>query len=140
MAKPYCPASCGNVSIPYPFGIGSNCFMNKMYEIVCNGSGVTTAKAFLPSINMEVLEINISDPYNNYDDSLSEPGLIRVKMPISSNCINKSSVAGSGGVVDISGTPFFFSSYGNNFVSVGCNNKATMAGLDSMVFGGCKTD
>ena len=63
MAKPNCPASCGNVSIPYPFGIGSNCFMNKTYEIVCNGSGVTTAKAFLPSINMEVLEINISDPY-----------------------------------------------------------------------------
>ena len=144
MAKPNCPDSCGKVSIPYPFGIGSNCFMNKTYEIVCIKSGVAAAaKAFLvlPRFRVEVLEINISDPPNNDDDSYYEPGLIRVKMPIiSSNCINKSSVAGSGGVLDFSGTPFFFSSYRNNFVSVGCNNKATMAGLDSMVFGGCKTD
>ena len=147
MAKHNCRDRCGNVSIPYPFGIGSNCFMHKSYEIVCNESGVAAAaKAFLvlPKIRVEVLEINISDPYDNdndEDDSFSEYALIRVKMPIiSSNCINKSSVAGSGGVVDISGTPFFFSSYRNNFVSVGCNNKATMAGLDSMVFGGCKTD
>ena len=138
MAKHNCPDRCGNVSIPYPFGIGSNCFMHKKYEIVCNG--VAAAKAFLPSINMEVLEINISDPYNNYDDSYYEPGLIRVKMPISSNSINKSSVAGSGGVLDISGTPFFFSSYRNKFVSVGCNIKATMAVIGSMVFVGCKTD
>ena len=142
MANPNCRDSCGNVSIPYPFGIGSNCFMHKMYEIVCNGVAAA-AKAFLvlPRIRVEVLEINISDPYNNDDDSYSEPGLIRVKMPIiSSNCINKSSVAGSGGVVDISGTPFFFSSSRNNFVSVGCNNKATMAGLDSTVIVGCQTN
>ena len=143
MAKPNCRDSCGKVSIPYPFGIGSNCFMNKTYEIVCNESGVAAAaKAFLvlPRIRVEVLEINISDPYNNYDDSYYEPGLIRVKMPISSNSINKSSVVGSGGVVDISGTPFFFSSYRNKFVSVGCNIKATMAVIGSMVFVGCKTD
>ena len=144
LAKPNCRDSCGKVSIPYPFGIGSNCFMDKAYEIVCNESGVAAAaKAFLvlPRIRVEVLEIGISDPYNNDNDSSLFLGDIRVKMPIiSSNCINKSSVAGSGGVLDISGTPFFFSSYGNNFVSVGCNIKATVAVLDSMVFVGCKTD
>ena len=140
MAKPNCPARCGNVSIPYPFGIGSNCFMHKTYEIVCNESGVAAAAiAFLPSIQVEVLEIRLIDPFNIYEDPLSEPGLIRVMMPIfSSNCPNKSSVAD--GVVDISKTPFFFSSYGNIFVSVGCNNKATMVGHDSTVFFGCKTD
>ncbi|KAK4594086.1 hypothetical protein RGQ29_017951 [Quercus rubra] len=144
MAKHSCRDRCGNVSIPYPFGIGRNCFMHKMYEIVCNENGVTAAaKAFLvlPSFRVEVLEIRISDPLNIDDDSPYEPGLIRVKMPIiSSNCKNKSSVAGSGGVLDISGTPFFFSSSRNKFVSVGCNIKATMAVLGSKVFVGCKTD
>ena len=106
MAKPNCPASCGNVSIPYPFGIGSNCFMHKSYEIVCNERGVAAAFLVLPRIRVEVLEIRITDPENSYVDSSFVPGLIRVKMPIiSSNCKNKSSVAGSGGVLDISGTP-----------------------------------
>ncbi|XP_030964354.1 wall-associated receptor kinase-like 8 [Quercus lobata] len=119
MAKHSCPDRCGNVSIPYPFGIGSNCFMHKTCEVVCNENGVAAPIAFLPSIKMEVLEINISDPYVNNTYFSYEPGLIRVKMPIisSSNCINQS-VAG----VNISGTPFFFSSYRNKFVSVGCNN------------------
>ncbi|XP_065635639.1 LOW QUALITY PROTEIN: wall-associated receptor kinase-like 8 [Quercus suber] len=138
MAKPNCPDRCGNVSIPYPFGIGSDCFMHQSFEIVCNGSGAA-AIAFLPSIRMEVLKIRITDP-SNTDESFSEAGLIRVMMPIiSSNCINKSSVAGSGGVVDISGTSFFFSPNRDKFVSVGCNKKATMAVL-SMVIASCKTD
>ena len=142
IAKHNCRDRCGNVSIPYPFGIGSNCFMHKTYEIVCNESGVAAAAiAFLPSIQVEVLEIRLIDPFNIDEDPLSEPGLIRVMMPIfSSNCPNKSSVAERDGVVDISKTPFFFSSYGNIFVSVGCNNKATMVGHDSTVFFGCKTD
>jgi hypothetical protein len=37
--------------------------MNRSFEIVCNGSD-SSRKAFLPSIDMEVLEINMSDPYN----------------------------------------------------------------------------
>ncbi|KAK7843421.1 wall-associated receptor kinase-like 2 [Quercus suber] len=84
---------------------------------------------------MEVLKIRITDP-SNTDESFSEAGLIRVMMPIiSSNCINKSSVAGSGGVVDISGTSFFFSPNRDKFVSVGHNGC-----LDSMVIASCKTD
>ena len=65
IAKHNCPSSCGNVTkIPYPFGIGHGCYMNRSFEIDCNGTG-SSAKASLPSIGMEVLEINMSDPYNN---------------------------------------------------------------------------
>ena len=102
IAKHNCRDRCGNVSIPYPFGIGSNCFKHKTYEIVCNEGGVAAA-AFLvlPSIRVEVLEIRIIDPYNTNDSF--EPGLIRVNMPIIySNCINKSVAR-----VNFSRTPFF---------------------------------
>ncbi|KAF6162024.1 hypothetical protein GIB67_002613 [Kingdonia uniflora] len=33
-----CPSSCGNITIPYPFGIGKGCYLDKGYEIKCNKS------------------------------------------------------------------------------------------------------
>uniref|UniRef100_A0A2N9FMC7 Wall-associated receptor kinase galacturonan-binding domain-containing protein n=1 Tax=Fagus sylvatica TaxID=28930 RepID=A0A2N9FMC7_FAGSY len=139
IAKPNCTSSCGNVTkIPYPFGIGHGCYMNRTFEIVCNGSD-SSRKAFLPSIDMEVLEINMSDPYNNDLESFSNhPGqMVRVNMPIisSSNCNGSR----SGGGVNMTGSPFYFSTTWNTFISVGCDNMAIMTGIDPMVTG-CKSD
>ena len=53
------------------------------FKIVCNETG-GSPKAFLPSIGMEVLEINIIDPYNN-DYFWNGLGLVRVNMPIISS-------------------------------------------------------
>ena len=144
IAKHNCTISCGNVTkIPYPFGIGPKCYMDQSIEIVCNETG-SSAKAFLPSIDMEVLEINMS--FRNYDyayypdyyyDYSSEPGLVRVNMPIiSSNCTGSRNGAG----VNMTGSPFYFSSRWNTFISVGCDNMAIMTGIDPMVVTGCKSD
>ncbi|XP_026438775.1 wall-associated receptor kinase 2-like [Papaver somniferum] len=39
VAKPGCQDQCGNnVTIPYPFGIGDGCFIEKMFEIKCNNT------------------------------------------------------------------------------------------------------
>ena len=57
IAKPgNCKAQCGDVRVPYPFGMdSSHCYMDDWFEIVCNRTG-----AFLKKINMEVLEITIT--------------------------------------------------------------------------------
>ncbi|PON56428.1 Wall-associated receptor kinase [Parasponia andersonii] len=56
IAKQNCPAQCGNVTIPYPFGIGTGCFLDEWFEVVC-ASGTT------PSLNgtngLVVTEINM---------------------------------------------------------------------------------
>ncbi|XP_075664448.1 wall-associated receptor kinase-like 8 [Castanea sativa] len=137
IAKPNCSDSCGNIYVPYPFGKTTGCYLNDWFKIVCNETG-GSPKAFLPRIGMEVLEINITDPYNNHYFWI-DPGLVRVNMPIvSSNCKNRSSRHIGG--VNISGSPFFFSSYRDRFISVGCNNLATMTGINPMVVVGCKSN
>ena len=140
MAKPGCTGLCGNVSIPYPFGITAGCYFNDWFHINCSTGNDSSVRAFLPSIKMEVLEIKFPDP-NNDDDSFSsfELGIVRVKMPIitSSNC---TSTGPSNGGVNMTGGPFYFSSYRNKFISVGCNNMALMTGIDPTVRVGCSSD
>ena len=121
--QPGCKTRCGKVSIPYPFGIGPGCYMDDWFQIVCNGTG-----AFLKKINMEVLEIIVNDT-NQWAINM-----VRVKSSIISSdpsCLNKS----SGGGVNIKDSPFVFSDKGNTFISVGCNNLATIVGAEPMVFG-----
>ena len=148
MVKPNCPKFCGNVSIPYPFGMTTaGCYLNNWFRIVCTGND-SSARAFLPRIDMEVLEIkfpnwntddNYFSYYNNYF-SYYEPGIIRVKMPIiSSNCTSTVPRNGSVVTVNMTGGPFYFSSYRNKFISVGCNNMAVMTGIDPMVLVGCNS-
>ncbi|XP_050286457.1 wall-associated receptor kinase-like 8 isoform X6 [Quercus robur] len=137
IAKPNCSDSCGDIYIPYPFGKTTECYLNYWFKIVCNETG-GSLKAFLPSIGMEVLEIHLTDPYNNYY-FWNDPGLIRLNVPIiSSNC--KSLSSGNIGGVDISGSPFYFSSYRDKFISVGCDNLALMTSIDPMVVVGCKSN
>ena len=51
MAMPGCKDTCGNVSIPYPFGMTAGCYLNDWFKIVCTGKG-SSARAFLPGINL----------------------------------------------------------------------------------------
>jgi hypothetical protein len=129
IGKPSCKTVCGrNVTIPYPFGMGSsNCYMDDWFEIVCNGSG-----AFLKRINMEVLEIVISS------DDPDRSNTVRVKSPIIfSNCEGKR----NGATVNLEKSPFVFSYSLNMFTAIGCDNFATLTGIEPMVVGcesGCK--
>ncbi|XP_042016474.1 uncharacterized protein LOC121764531 [Salvia splendens] len=63
--KPGCPARCGNVTIPYPFGIGPRCSLEPSFNITCNTS-TTPPKPYLSlnasRVNLEVVEIRSDDP------------------------------------------------------------------------------
>ncbi|KAK9989509.1 hypothetical protein SO802_029748 [Lithocarpus litseifolius] len=136
MAKPHCRDRCGNVSIPYPFGIGGSCYKEKWFEVVCNGTAGSPAKAFLTSIDAELLEIKIGDLTGIDSYSPYEPGIVRVNMPnISSYCMGQQS-----GGVNMRGSPFYFSSYRNIFISTGCDNMAVMTGISPMVLVGCRSN
>ena len=72
MAQPGCQAKCGDVKIPYPFGIGPGCFLPG-FDITCNTT-TNGSKAFIGHGNIEVLNISLVD------------GLLKVKNFIAHDC------------------------------------------------------
>ncbi|KAH9750901.1 Wall-associated receptor kinase-like 1 [Citrus sinensis] len=119
LTKPNCPYSCGNnVTIPFPFGIGENCYFDQLYAIDCKSS-----KPILRSINLEVLEF------------LLEKSTMRVNQSVIRSCQDKTTEAS---FVNLEKLPFYFSYYDNIFSGIGCNNLASMSSADrDFILGGC---
>ncbi|KAL7156126.1 hypothetical protein ABFS83_03G121900 [Erythranthe nasuta] len=58
IAKPSCAATCGGVSIPYPFGTTENCYRSPSFMVVCNETSNGT-QLFLGDIPIK--SINLDD-------------------------------------------------------------------------------
>lgn len=112
-----CQTECGNIKIPYPFGIKSGCYLDNWYEIECRNATFP----FLVKMGMEVVDISIPGDRDEfyYKDTLF--GAIRIKSPITSVGCSRDGIAqSSGSVLNMTDSPFFFGK-GNRLVAVGCN-------------------
>ncbi|XP_040369600.1 wall-associated receptor kinase-like 10 isoform X2 [Rosa chinensis] len=109
LAKPNCQSHCGDVEIPYPFGIGPNCSHGPWFQILCDNS-TNLPKPFLNLTDgrPEVLEISLA-------------GTLKIKNPITfSDCPNKPNHRQTPNLFP---TPFWFSDR-NKFTSVSCGRLA----------------
>ncbi|KAH6758256.1 hypothetical protein C2S51_018491 [Perilla frutescens var. frutescens] len=134
VAKPGCQARCGSLSIPYPFGVGSNCSLDHSFTISCSTS-TDPPKAFLSILKKEVIEINetfIRVKYPNlvsakcYDLSGNQigPGL-----NLTAESYNTNSMS-----VNLSGTPYTLSDT-NRLTTIGCNDAVLQSNGSSIVSG-----
>ncbi|KAH7575930.1 hypothetical protein JRO89_XS02G0255100 [Xanthoceras sorbifolium] len=118
-AKPGCQTSCGNVTIPFPFGIGSNCYLDPWYAVNCSSD-----KPFLLRFDLEVLDIWI------------ENGTMLVNHPVLTAC-NKSYDYRYKHLesVNMENSPFFFSPTKNVFSGLGCDAFAYVYYNESFIAG-----
>ncbi|GER54431.1 wall-associated kinase family protein [Striga asiatica] len=126
ISLPNCPSSCGNLTVPYPFGIGgssgtaSACSASPWFTLNCTSAASPSdpPRAFIGTVR--ILEISDSR--------------MRVSNVVARRCFDSSGavVRANHATSDISSTPFTYSDL-NQFTLVGCDDLAliTTFGTDA---------
>ncbi|KAI3677549.1 hypothetical protein L6452_36815 [Arctium lappa] len=111
LAKPGCPSRCGDVIVPYPFGINSNCSIGPGFNIHCN----TSLEPPKPSIG--------KDSYNSV--KLISDSTLRTSNLVSSRCyLQDGTYSNSYNItVDYIHWPYTLSEV-NSFTVIGCDDYA----------------
>ncbi|KAL8193855.1 hypothetical protein R6Q57_026097 [Mikania cordata] len=121
-SKEGCKDMCGDVQIPFPFGIGARCAVNQWYIVDCYSS-----TPYLPALNhLKVLGVDLE----NQTVTVATSRITDCQNPVQ----NSSKIMG----VDVGGSPFLFSKRHNKFVFKGCGN-AVMKMDNGSVVTACST-
>ncbi|KAK9673435.1 hypothetical protein RND81_12G167700 [Saponaria officinalis] len=138
ISMPNCVNHCGDVQIPYPFGIGANCYREPPYEIICNAS-FGSPKPFLRESNLEVLDINWPGRYSRRDpretDSEDKGQIITVGMPRQNICTSDG--AKEINSYDFKGSPYLYSVKDNVLMMEGCGGIAQLKNRNQQVLALC---
>ncbi|KAI3798058.1 hypothetical protein L1987_33326 [Smallanthus sonchifolius] len=109
IGKPGCPTHCGNVTVPYPFGIGTDCSLDSYsFKLTCNTS-YEPPKLFLRDSNIEIYNISESE--------------LRIPTSVAYRCYNQSGDVDANLISGISISFFTFSAK-NKFTVIGCDDYA----------------
>ncbi|KAF5768266.1 putative flavanone 3-dioxygenase [Helianthus annuus] len=114
-SKPGCTDTCGNITLPYPFGMGPNCFLNKWYAVDC----INSSKPFLSALNnLPLLAVDLTQQ------------MVLVNLPMTSACNTTQ-------ILNLAHTPFLFSKLHNRFIVQGCGTGEILS--DGNMHTGCST-
>ncbi|XVF64453.1 hypothetical protein PTKIN_Ptkin09bG0171000 [Pterospermum kingtungense] len=112
-ARPGCQDQCGEVSIPFPFGVGEGCYLNRSFEIKCNDS-FHPKQPFFGNVHVK----NITVP----------TGELRIFFSMARACYNETGSRLSRNRPRLRLDKFTISDTQNKFMAIGCDTYATIQG------------
>ncbi|KAJ4969735.1 hypothetical protein NE237_002834 [Protea cynaroides] len=115
MAKGGCQETCGNISIPFPFGIGNGCYFDPRFEILCNESNSNPSVTFLQYPDLDVLEF-----LPDFAVRVVYTSVASTRRQGNNTQLSES--------IDF---PFTFSVTHNNFIAIGCDIGAQFTRINS---------
>ncbi|CAO2184155.1 unnamed protein product [Urochloa humidicola] len=118
-----CTRSCGNITIPYPFGVEPGCYHAAGgFNVTCRygAGGQGSPELFLGDGTVQVLEISVQ----NNTVRINSTGLV---LPFNDAGRTTNGTWGSGLP---RGGPFFLSEKINRLLVLGCNTQVTILGED----------
>ncbi|WVZ20823.1 hypothetical protein V8G54_008145 [Vigna mungo] len=117
ISKPNCSSNCGDVTVPFPFGISDTCSLDPSFVLTCNQISPSSHTLFLPHTNITVLNISLN-------------GHMQISWPVASDCYADRGKLVSQSFQDLNLTTFQVSSNRNRLTVVGCDTLGLMVGSD----------
>ncbi|KAF8779541.1 hypothetical protein HU200_002598 [Digitaria exilis] len=116
MARPGCQERCGNLTIPYPFGIGPGCFRGDL-EVTCDNS---SGRAYLGGEGTSIWAFDI----------FLLQGEARVHKHLTWICYNETDITDfNSSSLDLTGSYYQISHTKNKFTAIGCDTIAFIQGM-----------
>nr|TKR85905.1 hypothetical protein D5086_0000245260 [Populus alba] len=122
--KPGCQDNCGDVSVPYPFGIlERSCAMNKHFFLNCSSEADGQRQLLIG--NIPVRKISALN------------GTVTVGIYTAFDCYNETARNRSKSSVTLGSGPFMFSDTQNVFTAIGCDTSAQVINKDRTYGAAC---
>ncbi|KAF9684624.1 hypothetical protein SADUNF_Sadunf04G0137800 [Salix dunnii] len=125
--KPGCLEKCGNVSVPYPFGVlEKSCAMNDDFFLNCTSNDEGHPE-LLYGLNMPISNIS------------QQEGTVTVGIDAAFSCYNKTGIQTDyfWQSVSLGSGPFMFSNTRNIFTAIGCDTFGQVTNSDSTYGAAC---
>uniref|UniRef100_A0A0E0B6L9 Protein kinase domain-containing protein n=1 Tax=Oryza glumipatula TaxID=40148 RepID=A0A0E0B6L9_9ORYZ len=128
-----CPDRCGDVRVPYPFGIRDGCHLPG-FRLTCDATRAPP-RLMLGNGTLQVVDISLA---NSTVRALDLAGAVNFTYDVSKLAPSGSGTWASLGTVAGAG-PYVVSEQRNRLVVTGCNVQATLAGENTNIIGGCSS-
>ncbi|PON35095.1 Wall-associated receptor kinase, galacturonan-binding domain containing protein [Parasponia andersonii] len=115
-ALPCCRDSCGNVTVPYPFGIGNNCFLEQKFNVACD-EPTGTPIPYLGTENLPITDISLCH------------GELQVLQTVAADCYDQTGARTNTSIapqIQLGHSKFTVSATKNKFTAVGCDTHVVL--------------